>query len=182
MSVAGGVALEIFGYGEVIVSRELLRFSEHLAAPVVALQTAAVILREEVEKQFDTEGGHASGGWPRLADSTVAFKAAHDLDPRILRATGALFETLTRKFGSATGLDGQTYHHIEEIGPSGESLRFGSTAGYGVFHQSSRPRHKIPYRPPIALTEAAKRRMVTEMQTELVGSLRSGTTVAARAL
>src|SRR4051794_28883202 len=93
-----GVRLEIFGYGETIVARELLRFSERLAVPIVALETAATILREETEKQFDTQGGHASGGWPELADSTKADKARHDLDPRILRATGALFETLTRKF------------------------------------------------------------------------------------
>lgn len=179
--VPGGTWIEITGYGETIVHRKLLRFAEQLAYPREAMEIAAEILREETKLQFDTQGRHASGGWRALADSTKAFKARRNLDPRILRATGALFTTLTDKYGGARGLDGTIYKHIEEIGPSGDSLRFGSTAAYGVYHQSSQPRHKIPYRPPIALTEAAKRRLVTEIQTELVGSMRSGSTIAARA-
>lgn len=157
----GGVWLEIEGYGETIVKRQLLRFSDQLMAPAAALETAATILRHAVEEQFDTEGGYASGGWPALAQSTVDHKAKYDLDPRILRATGTLHASLTRKFDP---------QHIEHL--SVDSLIFGSTVSYGIFHQSSRPRTKIPFRPPIALTEATKRGMVREMQRALMVGLR----------
>ena len=176
------VRIEIHGYGETIVSRRLLRFSGDLAMPVAAMEVAAEILREEVKEQFGSQGRHASGGWPGLADSTKAFKERRNLDPRILFATRTLYKTLTDKYGIGAALDGHTYRHIEEIGPSGDSLRFGSTAPYGVYHQSTRPRTKIPYRPPIALNELAKRRLVTEIQTALIGSLRAGETAALRAL
>lgn len=156
-----GVWLEVEGYGETIVKRQLLRFSDQLIAPAAALTTAAVMLRHFVDEQFETEGGYASGGWPALAESTVEHKAKYDLDPRILHATGTLRASLTRKFDP---------QHIEHL--SVDSLIFGSTVSYGIYHQSSRPRTKIPFRPPIAVTEAGKRAMGREMQRALMAGLR----------
>lgn len=151
------LTLKIQAEGEVIVERQLLRFSENLEAPGEQLEEIAVLLGEAVEKQFDTEGGHASGGWKALTEERVATKARLGLDPRILRATSALFDSLTRKYDP---------RHIERL--SGSSLTFGSTVSYAIFHQSSAPRAKIPYRPPIALTEQDKRNMVKVLQRSLV--------------
>lgn len=159
--MSGGVWIEIESFGETIVKRQLLRFSDQLMAPAAALETAATMLRHAVEEQFESQGRYASGGWPALADSTVAHKAKYDLDPRILFATHTLFTSLTRKFDP---------QHIEHL--SGDSLIFGSTVSYGIYHQSSRPRTKIPFRPPIAVTEGTKREMVREMQRALMVGLR----------
>lgn len=151
------LTLSIEGFGETLVRRSLMRFADDVEAPRAALEVAADILRKAVEEQFDTEGGHASGGWPPLSEARVAAKARLGLDPRILRASGALFESLTRKFDS---------QHIERL--SGSSLTFGSTVYYGIYHQSSSPRTVIPFRPPIGLTEQDKRDMVKAMQRALV--------------
>lgn len=151
--------LTIEGFGEKIVDRELMRFGERLEQPTEALEVVATLLREAVEQQFVTEGQHASGGWPALALSTVERKARLGQDPHILRATGFLMESLTRKYDPG---------HIERL--IGSSLVFGSTATYGVYHQSSAPRHKIPYRPPIALTQGDKEQMVKELQAALLAT------------
>lgn len=155
------LTLRIESYGETVVNRSLLRIAEHFEDPKPALEAVADLLRGDVEEQFDTEGGHASGGWKALSQKRIDEKARLGLDPRILRASGALYESLTRKFDP---------RHIERL--SGSSLTFGSTVFYGIFHQSSEPRTVIPFRPPIALTEQDKRTMVKAMQRALVGGER----------
>lgn len=154
------LTIEILAIGEVIVQRDLLRFSANVTDFSPAMEAAGTILREATEAQFDTQGSYASGGWPELAAATLAYKARHGLDPRILRATENLFTSLTRKFDA---------RHIEQV--SATSLRFGTTLSYAVFHQSTRPRRKIPYRPPVALTEGDKRRIVNEIQRHAVSGL-----------
>lgn len=149
--------LSIVADGETIVERRLLRFAENMEHPQAALEVVGDVLREATEKQFDSEGGYASGGWKELAQSTIDRKARLGQDPRILRATDRLMESLTRKF------DGD---HIEQI--SGDTLTFGSSVPYGLFHQSSRPRTKIPFRPPVAITEEDKRTMVKRVQQALL--------------
>lgn len=151
------LTLTIESYGETIVKRSLMRLASDFEEPRGALEAVADLLRHDVELQFDSEGGHASGGWPPLSQRRVEEKARLGLDPRILRATGALFESLTRKYDS---------RHIERL--SGSSLTFGSSVFYGIYHQSSSPRTVIPFRPPIALTDQDKREMVKAMQRALV--------------
>lgn len=146
--------------GDVIVERQLLRFADEQEVPEVALREVGTIMRESIEKQFDTEGGYASGGWKPLTAERVATKARLGLEPGILRATDRLMHSLTRKFDP---------EHIER--PSGSSLQFGSTVTYGIYHQSSEPRTKMPFRPPIAVTEGDKREMVRRIQAAVIGHM-----------
>jgi phage gpG-like protein len=155
--VAGGFHLTITTEGETVVERHLMRFAQNMEHPHHALDEVGVVMREAVERQFASEGGYASGGWKRLTPERVAFKRKHGLDPHILRATDRLMASLTRKFDA---------DHIER--PSGDALVFGSMVPYGVFHQSSRPRTKIPFRPPVAITPQDKRRMVKRVQAALL--------------
>jgi phage gpG-like protein len=156
------ITLSIESYGEKVVERVLSRFADDLAVPTVALQAIAGIMREETEAQFDTEGEHASGGWKPLARSTLERKERLGLDHRILRATGRLFESLTQQAAP---------DHIERL--SGDSLVFGSAVPYGIYHQSSRPRTRLPYRPPVALNAEAKKRIVKTAQRALVEGMRT---------
>lgn len=156
-----GLRVTIDGTGGKLLDRELLAFAERLAVPVAGLQAAATIMRRASEEQFQTEGGHASGGWPELAASTVKERgSAHP----ILRVTDALFDSMTRKFDS---------RHIEKIDPSGESLRFGTTVPYAIYHGSTKPRSKIPYRPPLALSESDKVEIIKSMQAAIRGGVAS---------
>lgn len=148
-----GLRLTIEGYGETIIDRQLLRFEKILRDPTEMWGEVGALLRAIVEVQFETEGGHASGGWPKLAESTVKRKAAKGQHPEILRATDHLRESLTRKFDP---------DHIEH--PSANTLTFGSKVLYGIFHQSSAARTRLPFRPPIALSEIDKRDLVKEIQ------------------
>ena len=155
------LVVENIGGGEPLVDRQLMRFAETLLFPISAWAAVATFLRAVAERQFETEGGN-SGGWAPLAQSTVDYKARNDLDPRILRATDALMNSLTRKYDP---------EHIDV--PSRDSLVFGSRVAYGIYHASTAPRTKIPYRPPLALTAADKVALVKIMQMELLASSRA---------
>src|SRR5205807_5567870 len=85
---------------------------------------------------FRSQGG--SDRWAPLAASTVAYKARHGLDPRILHATLRLRKSLTT-------FDGED--HIFEI--TEDEMMVGSRTPYGIFHQSRRPRTRLPRRPPV---------------------------------
>ena len=132
------VTLHIQAFGENVVKRQLLRFAGDLEHPRQALEAAATIMREATEAQFDTEGGHASGGWPPLSAGRVKYKADHGLAPEILRATDRLKESLTRKF------DPDHIELIEDL--SGGRLTFGTRVSYGIYHASTAPRapHPLP--------------------------------------
>lgn len=58
------------------------------------MQRMAEIMAQEIAWNFVQEGNW-EGKWDALQDSTIAKKAAARLDPRILRATGALMEAAT---------------------------------------------------------------------------------------
>lgn len=156
--------LSIHSYGETIVERKLSRFASNLEQPQHALEAIGAIMREAVQGQFESEGARASGGWAPLTQARIEYKAKYGLDPRILRATDRLFQSLTQKFDA---------DHIERA--SGDSLVFGSDVPYGIFHQSTEPRTVIPYRPPVALTENDKRNMVKAVQRELLASVQKQT-------
>lgn len=154
--------LVISSYGETIANRTLTRFSDAVADPVEGLQEVATIMREAVEGQFESEGERASGGWKPLTPERVEAKQRLGLDPHILRATDALMNSLTLKFDP---------NHIERI--TGSALVFGSTVAYGIYHQSTLPRHVIPYRPPVALTEVDRREMVKVLQASMIEAARA---------
>jgi phage gpG-like protein len=153
----GGFTLSIQTEGELVLERRLMRFGENLAQPTRALEEIGDVLREGTERQFDTEGGYASGGWKQLTPERIAYKQKRGLDPHILRATDRLKDALTRKFDT---------DHIEHI--VGDVLTFGASVPYGVFHQSSKPRTVIPFRPPVAITNEDKRNMVKRAQAALL--------------
>jgi phage gpG-like protein len=193
------LSIEIVALGETVVQRDLLRFGHNLVDMKPALREAGVIMRAASERQFVTEGAYAdpaafaaagpggsmgpAGGWMPLRGSLgdprpqpayayrgsggrvvwgyAAWKRKHYPGRKILRATGALFESLTRRF------DGR---HIERV--SEDSLRFGTLVPYATFHQSTRPRRVMPYRPPVGLTEADKRAIVHAIQRRAMEGVR----------
>lgn len=155
--------IEVFALGERVFSRDLLRFADNANDLTDQMSEVAVILRQASERQFETEGGYTGEKWPELADSTQRDRVRHGFPPKhpILVRTHRLMDSLTRAADP---------EHIEE--PSADSLRFGTTVPNAVYHQSSRPRHKIPFRPPVGLTEADKRAIVKTIQAGIMQGVR----------
>lgn len=148
--------LELDVFGDTQLSRDLLRFGERAADASPAFRQIADDLRDIERRQFASEGGFASAGWDPLAPSTIARKALLGLDPRILRATGALEASLTNRGDDA---------HVEMIGT--QELIFGTDVDYAKFHQKGTSR--MPRRRPIELRETDRRDIVRTLQRHLVG-------------
>lgn len=89
--------------------------------------------------------------WPALSEPYGSWKEAHFPGRPILVRTGALYDHLTSEFD------------IAEVGR--HSARFGTALGYGMYHQTGTPR--MPARPPLAMDEAFKRKVVKILQAHL---------------
>jgi hypothetical protein len=92
---------------------------------------------ELVDEQFETEGRRSlPGGWRRLSESRIKQKAAQDLDPRIMHATLALRNSLTKK-----GARGS----IRRIRP--HLLLRGTSIFYAPYHHNPSSGSRLPRRP-----------------------------------
>ncbi len=148
-------------WGEDIIERDLLRFAHRALDARPAWVAIIKDIEDELTEQFDSEGAHASGGWAQLAASTLAQKAAAGLDPRIMHATLRLRESLTENSEDT----------IKILDPN--FFVFGSDVEYGAYHMG--PSGDRPARPPVALNEVAKTRMVKTLQRYMVeGELGAG--------
>lgn len=89
--------LDLDVFGDTQFSRELLRMGDRVEDMRPIFRELADDFYELERRQFDSEGGEASGGWRPLAESTLKRKADMNLDPRILHATLALRKSLTER-------------------------------------------------------------------------------------
>jgi phage gpG-like protein len=160
--------LRIDVFGETVVRRRLLRLADRMTDQSEGFREVVRILRGAVEENFRTRGASSGVRWPDL-DEQYAARTHRSPSERILRLTERLYGSLVGAApgaSSARGLGGRFIagagDHIEEIRP--DSLRWGSRVPYGVFHQSTAPRTKIPYRPPVRLQERQKREITKALQ------------------
>lgn len=111
-----------------------------------------------VEKdQFNSQGQAFSGGWKPLAASTKAHKAANNLDPRILHATGALRKSLIYKTNK---------NHVFRA--SRDEMFVGSSIPYGPHHQWGSKDGVLPRRRPFEFDNAVRQDIVKTLQRHLV--------------
>lgn len=149
--------LVIEGFGEPQFARELMRFKARGMDMAPAFRKVVKYLRRVESRQFTSQGAN-SGGWTPLASSTVAYKAKHGYDPRILHRTLRLRKSLTRE-GAPDSV----------VRISRDEMFYGSSVPYGVFHQRG-TRH-MPKRRPVELTPAHKVKIVKILQAFLVEGL-----------
>lgn len=150
------ITLEAFG--EVQFSRELLRVAEAAEDMRPAFDTIHEMFINVEKLQFSTQGKSASGGWAPLAPATVAYKAAHKLDPRILHATLRLRDSLTKE------------SHPDHIyRADADEMFVGSRVEYGVHHQFGAPRANLPRRRPVEFTENFRNNIVKTLQRHVLG-------------
>jgi phage gpG-like protein len=148
--------LDIDVYGDVQLSREMLRFSGRNLDASPAFRAVATLLRRSEKRQFTSRGRHASGGWAKLAPATIAAKR-RSKDPRvranatrILRATDELMRSLTVKRDGA---------HTEVVQP--HQLVFGTQVDYAKYHQKG---EGVPRRRPLELRGRDRTEMVKQIQ------------------
>jgi phage gpG-like protein len=157
-----GLDVSVQVFGEDVVRRRFLRFADQAEDASAAFSAIVGILERATAANFATRGVSGGSRWRDLKPATRARKRREHLDPRILQATHRLHDSL---------VDSSHPEHVEHI--TADSLRWGSTVPYGVYHQSTRPRRVIPYRPPVRLSEVDKRQVVRELQASITGALNS---------
>lgn len=155
--------VEIDVYGDVQVSRELLRFSDRAGDASPAFRSIADLLEHSEQRQFATGGRYASAGWEKLKPETIRAKARSS-DPtvrgnakKILQATGALMESLT---SDVEGIEGGAIRIIDD-----QQLIFGSQVPYARFHQRGRG---VPRRRVLEVRARDRTEMVKRLQRFLV--------------
>lgn len=139
--------------GEEILNRQLSRFGEGVEDFSPAWNKMRDEFYEIERDQFTSQGSH-SGGWRALAPGTVRQK----------RGRSVIMVDTRRLFKSLTGPGGE---NIARITP--DTFTFGSRVFYGVFHQSTRARTRLPRRALIALNSEDKRALTKIMQGYLAG-------------
>jgi phage gpG-like protein len=146
------VRLHFSVWGDEQINRTLDRFVE----AAEDMRPVWEVLRDRFlrleGKQFRTEGGYASGGWPPLSPRYAAWKSRNFPGKTILRRTDELFLSLTT--GPAV--------FVAEP----RLLIMGSDVEYGGYHQ--RGAGVLPQRRPVELTEWERREWVRIMQRWIV--------------
>lgn len=102
------------------------------------------VFRKAQQRHYATRG---DGEWPALKQSTREAKARKGLDPRVMHASNALYNSLV----SASGAGAVNEARMDE-------LEFGTSVPYAVFHKEGRG---VPKRDPIGLT-ARDREAITD--------------------
>jgi hypothetical protein len=140
---------EFEAYGDRLVSREILDIGGRGLDARPAFSAIADDLFKSEERRFNSRG---FGTWDDLADSTIKEKARKGLDPRVLHATLALRESLTKR-------DEANENQILLIEP--QFLVLGTTLSYAEFHQKGKG---VPMRKPLGFPVGQRRKAIKRIQ------------------
>lgn len=138
-------------YGDTQVDRTLAGLELGAADARPAWDEIADDFLASERRQFSTQGGYASGGWPPLSPRYAEWKARHYPGKTILRRTDELYNSLT--VGPAIRITEPSY------------LIIGSDVDYGRYHQAG---DGLPRRRPVELTENRRREWVRILQRFIV--------------
>lgn len=149
--------------GEVVVDRMLQGIEARASSPfsnsgVVSAVVAA--FRTITARAFASEGGSTGAKWANLAPSTQAARRRQGYPPAhpILKRTGALERALTLGDGA----------HVS-TSPTRLVYQLESDLDYFKYHQSKRPRAKLPRRAPVLLTADDRTTLVHPVRLYLTG-------------
>lgn len=120
------------------VARTLFGISGRVVDVEPAMGDVLDLIRRATRAQFDSEGASGSGGWPRLAESTIRRKG----NARVLRDTDALYRALTGETGESVAIT------------KADGLDFGTTLFYAHLHQTGTGR--MPRRRPVQLPDRTR--------------------------
>lgn len=147
--------LELSVSGDKQFSREMLRWDTRATDMRPAFEEVANDFLEIERRQFDSQGGHGSGGWKPLSPDYLRRKVAAGHDPRILHRTLRLRKSLTMS----------TADSVRRI--TSDDMFVGTKVSYAGAHQ--RGGAHLPQRRPVELTETDRRRWIKILQRYLAG-------------
>ena len=130
--------------GEIIIDRLLSGISERATNLAPAWPGVLEAFYRITAAAFSSEGASTGAPWKALAKSTQAERKRLGYGPShpILRRTGALEDALTGKGGGVANASGSQLMFTVE----------GEAGKYFKYHQSLRPRRRLPRRAPVLLT------------------------------
>lgn len=144
-------------------TEELLRAFGKVQRGIVDLRqlgtwdAVAAVFYKIVYGQFASEGADGkSGSWKKLSPKYEAAKFRKWGQVPILQASGRLWRSLTQK-----GAKDSVY------AAKAMELTIGSSVEYGGYHQSRKPRTRLPRRPPLDFTEDHEKQLAKPIQQKL---------------
>ena len=126
------------------LSRILMTTARKVSSLKVPLWRASKLILADVEENFETEG-RLVGGWKPLAPSTVAgrMREGYGGEHPILQKTGALRQSF--------------YSRVDN-----RRAFVSASSPYFAFHQSRKPRTRLPRRAMLVLTDRTRQNIVEE--------------------
>lgn len=103
-----------------VVANAFFVAAERIKDMSAPMEEATRIISDEIKANFDAQG--RPGKWPALAESTTRKKTTEGLDPRILQATQALYEGVSRSWDIGQEGGGTWVAVLDD------------PTGYGFFH------------------------------------------------
>lgn len=147
--------------GDLVVDRVLQGIAGAASDLTPAWPAVVRAFQEITAKAFASEGGSTGAPWRPLAESTQRDRQRKGFPPAhpILQRTGALMRALTIGEGAF-------------VSSSATSLRYivsADAAGYFKYHQSTRPRTRLPRRAPVLLTADDRTALVHPIRLYVTG-------------
>jgi phage gpG-like protein len=128
--------------GDRQVDKTLAAYADRVSDLTPAWNGVDQAFRAIVREQFASEGAHGGTPWPALAARTQRDRQRHGFPPAhpILFRTGRLERSLTDLSADTISLH------------SARRYAIGSAVEYFPYHQSRKPRARLPRRAPIEFT------------------------------
>jgi phage gpG-like protein len=115
------------------VDRAVMGFSEAIDDMTPLWERLVAPISKSIGGNFKAQGNF-KGPWDKLHDDTIAWKKKQGLSTRILEATGRLRGSIQRGAPDNICI-------IEK-----KRFTFGTSVPYGIYHDSDRPRTRLPWR------------------------------------
>jgi hypothetical protein len=146
--------------GEAVIDRVLSGIEARTNDLRPAWPAVVNAFHEITARAFATEGASTGAPWKPLAASTQAERKRQGYPPAhpILERSGALERALTTGEGAFSSMQ-----------PSTLTIRLGGDVSYFRFHQSNRPRTRLPRRAPVLLTADDRTALMHPVRLYLTG-------------
>ncbi|MDP9202284.1 MAG: phage virion morphogenesis protein [Gemmatimonadota bacterium] len=147
--------------GDVVIQRQLAGLEARMSDMTPAWPAVLSVFRGIMRAAFATEGGSTGAPWPQLAERTVKDRERQGFPGRhpILARTHTLARALTTEGGASVVVQMPRYFAVAV------------DLDYFKFHQSKRPRAKIPRRAPINLTQDDKTALLHPIRLYVTGRM-----------
>lgn len=147
--------------GQVLIQRQLEGLEERMSDMTPAWPSVLRVFRGIMRAAFATEGGSTGAPWPQLAERTVKDRERQGFPGRhpILARTHTLERALTTEGGASVVVQMPRYFAVAV------------DLDYFKYHQSKRPRKRIPRRAPINLTQDDKTKLLHPIRLYVTGRL-----------